>query len=154
MNTKTDTCIIPCLQYRDGPTPPSTGCVVPSASKSTSPFMTARVAPSAHAELKLGSAFIMLGSRPNEVFRWKSPLDADGVTQSIYIVVDDADGHFARAKAAGAKIVRGLSDTDYGSREYSARDPEGHLWHFGTYRPGSLIPRAGASRDGWRRWLA
>jgi uncharacterized glyoxalase superfamily protein PhnB len=29
-----------------------------------------------------------------------------------------------------------LRDTDYGSREYSVRDPEGHLWSFGTYNPG------------------
>jgi hypothetical protein len=25
--------------------------------------------------------------------------------------------------------------TEYGSREYSPRDPEGHVWHFGTYLP-------------------
>jgi uncharacterized glyoxalase superfamily protein PhnB len=28
-----------------------------------------------------------------------------------------------------------LTDTDYGSRDFSARDPEGNLWTFGTYRP-------------------
>jgi uncharacterized glyoxalase superfamily protein PhnB len=31
--------------------------------------------------------------------------------------------------------VRELEDMDYGSREYSARDPEGNLWSFGTYDP-------------------
>jgi uncharacterized glyoxalase superfamily protein PhnB len=34
-----------------------------------------------------------------------------------------------------AEITRELEDTDYGSREYSARDLEGHHWHLGTYRP-------------------
>ena len=29
----------------------------------------------------------------------------------------------------------GLTDTDYGSRDFSVRDPEGNLWSFGTYRP-------------------
>ena len=58
------------------------------------------------------------------------------MTQSVYVVVEDTDAHHARAKAAGAEIVRELQETDYGSREYSARDSEGHLWHFGTYRPG------------------
>jgi uncharacterized glyoxalase superfamily protein PhnB len=53
----------------------------------------------------------------------------------IYVVVPDIDGHYARAKAAGAKIERPLADTDYGSREYSARDCDGHLWSFGTYDP-------------------
>jgi len=131
--TATGAMIIPCLQYRDGHAAIDWLCRAFGFEKHVAydgPGGTI-----SHAELKLGSAFIMLGSHPNEAFRWKSPLDADGVTQSIYIVVDDADGHFARAKAAGAEIVRGLSDTDYGSREYSARDPEGHLWHFGTYRP-------------------
>jgi uncharacterized glyoxalase superfamily protein PhnB len=31
--------------------------------------------------------------------------------------------------------VRELIDTDYGSREFSVRDPEGNLWSFGTYNP-------------------
>jgi uncharacterized glyoxalase superfamily protein PhnB len=54
---------------------------------------------------------------------------------STYVVVDDPDAHHERAVAAGAEIVRELTDTDYGSREFSARDPEGNLWSFGTYRP-------------------
>lgn len=53
---------------------------------------------------------------------------------SIYLVCDDPDGLFARARAAGAEIVRELRDEDYGSRGFTARDPEGNLWSFGTYR--------------------
>jgi uncharacterized glyoxalase superfamily protein PhnB len=45
--------------------------------------------------------------------------------------------HFERARDAGAEIVRGLEDEDYGSRGYTARDPEGNLWTIGTYRPDS-----------------
>lgn len=56
--------------------------------------------------------------------------------RGIYVAVDDADAHFERAKAAGAEITRELEDTEYDSREYSARDPEGYHWSFGTYRPG------------------
>jgi uncharacterized glyoxalase superfamily protein PhnB len=26
-------------------------------------------------------------------------------------------------------------DQDYGGRVYSARDPEGHVWSFGSYDP-------------------
>jgi uncharacterized glyoxalase superfamily protein PhnB len=37
--------------------------------------------------------------------------------------------------AAGAKIVYPLTDQDYGSREFSAKDPGGNVWSFGTYRP-------------------
>ncbi len=52
-----------------------------------------------------------------------------------YVVVPDIDAHYARAKAAGAKIERPPADTEYSSREYSARDCDGHLWSFGTYDP-------------------
>ncbi|GAA4927826.1 VOC family protein [Actinoplanes utahensis] len=51
-----------------------------------------------------------------------------------YVVTDDVDALHDRAAAAGAEIVRKLNDTDYGSREFTARDPEGNLWSFGTYR--------------------
>jgi uncharacterized glyoxalase superfamily protein PhnB len=56
-------------------------------------------------------------------------------TTSIYVVVEDTDAHCARAKEAGAEIVMDLHDTDYGSRDYTARDPEGNVWSFGTYQP-------------------
>ena len=49
--------------------------------------------------------------------------------------MDDPDAHHDRAKAAGAEIFRELSDQDYGSRDYAARDPDGNEWYFGTYRP-------------------
>jgi uncharacterized glyoxalase superfamily protein PhnB len=52
-----------------------------------------------------------------------------------YVVIEDADAHHARAVEAGAEIVYPLTDQEYGSRDYSARDPEGNLWSFGTYRP-------------------
>src|ERR1700710_1607558 len=54
-------------------------------------------------------------------------------TFGAYVVVDDPDALYARAKAAGARIARELEDTDYGSRDFAARDPEGNLWSFGTY---------------------
>jgi uncharacterized glyoxalase superfamily protein PhnB len=55
-------------------------------------------------------------------------------TFGAYIVTDDVDAVFARAIAAGATVVREPSDTDYGSREFIACDPEGNRWSFGTYR--------------------
>lgn len=54
---------------------------------------------------------------------------------SIVEVARRPAAHCARARRGGAEIVRDLHDTDYGSREYSARDPEGNMWHFGTYQP-------------------
>jgi uncharacterized glyoxalase superfamily protein PhnB len=91
----------------------------------------------AHAELRLGTAVIMMGSlRKNDVLRMVSPQHAGGITQSIYIAVEDGlDAQYARAIDAGAEIVRPLADTNYGSREFTVADPDGHLWHFGTYVP-------------------
>ena len=85
----------------------------------------------AHAQLKFGEGVVMLGSGKHE-----PPNPWDRVAQGVYAYVADVDAHYRRAKAAGAEIVMDLRDTDYGSREYSVRDPEGHLWSFGTYNPG------------------
>jgi uncharacterized glyoxalase superfamily protein PhnB len=65
---------------------------------------------------------------------WVSPKGKPSVNQTLYVAVDDVDAHYAQAKSAGAEITRELNDTDYGSREYGARDLEGHHWSFGTYR--------------------
>jgi len=64
-----------------------------------------------------------------------SPQALGGVTQRLYVVVEDPDAHCERTKAGGAQIVWGPADTDYGARMYSARDLEGHIWSFGTYWP-------------------
>jgi uncharacterized glyoxalase superfamily protein PhnB len=53
---------------------------------------------------------------------------------TAYVVTDDPDGLYARAKAAGAEILDEPHDTDYGSRDFAAADPEGNRWSFGTYR--------------------
>ncbi len=51
----------------------------------------------------------------------------------VYVVTADVDALHDRAVAAGAEIVVALHDTDYGSRDFTARDPEGARWSFGTY---------------------
>lgn len=52
---------------------------------------------------------------------------------SVYVVVDDPDAVFARAKDLGAQVIRDMEDTDYGSRGFSVTDAEGNRWSFGTY---------------------
>ena len=89
----------------------------------------------AHAELRWphGPGGLMLGSR-REGGEWQAP--AGGA----YVVVDDVEALHARAVAAGAELLYGPRDTDYGSREVAFRDPDGGVWSFGTY--------AGAPLDG------
>ncbi|WP_433365902.1 VOC family protein [Actinoplanes sp. CA-142083] len=74
---------------------------------------------------------IMLGSAnrgPDD--QWALPPGTFGA----YAVADDVDALHARAAKAGAEIIRPPQDTEYGSHEFAARDPEGNLWSFGTYR--------------------
>ena len=96
----------------------------------------------AHAQLRLGAGMIMLGSVRPGVWPVHSPRQSGLATQGVYICVADIDAHYRRAKSAGAEIIQELQDTDYGSREFALRDPEGHPWSLGTYDP--YAPRAEA----------
>jgi uncharacterized glyoxalase superfamily protein PhnB len=78
----------------------------------------------AHAELRYGPSIMFVST-------------ADPGRGGLYVAVDDADAHCERARGAGATIDKEPYDTDYGSRDYRARDPEGNAWLFGTYRPGA-----------------
>ena len=82
-----------------------------------------------HAELTSGRGMVMLGSTG------RGDPQFDTRRSSAYVIVADPDALHDRAKAAGAEITRELQDTDYGSREFSATDPEGNVWSFGTYDP-------------------
>jgi uncharacterized glyoxalase superfamily protein PhnB len=91
----------------------------------------------AHAELAWPpGGGIMLGSHRDDP---DDPWALQPGTFGAYVVTDDPDGLHDRAVKAGATIVGELHDTDYGSRDFSARDPEGNRWSFGTYR-GAPVP--------------
>ncbi len=125
--------LCPCLRYRDAPAALDwlerafgfrRGLVVPDGAGGI-----------AHAELHCGRAgLVMLGSVREDAFG-QAPGTLGGVTGSVYGRCDDPDALHDRAVAAGAAIVRPLETTDYGSRDFSVRDPEGHVWSFGTYWP-------------------
>lgn len=82
-----------------------------------------------HAELRwpLGGG-VMLGSKRDD----NADLNIGG--GSAYVVTDEPDALYQRAILAGASEIRGLTDQDYGSREFTVADPEGVTWSFGTYR--------------------
>ncbi|MBV9409710.1 MAG: VOC family protein [Candidatus Eremiobacteraeota bacterium] len=97
-----------------------------------------------HAELALGNGIVMLGSAREDALGTATPAETGGkVTGLIYVYVAEIDAHHDRAVAAGATIVRPPQDTDYGSREYGARDLEGNYWSFGTYHPAASDPAEG-----------
>lgn len=85
-----------------------------------------------HAELSFEGAWIMIGAEGERTEGDPFP----GGPTTTYIAVDEVDSLHDRAKDAGAEISMGPTDQDYGSREFAARDPEGNVWCFGTYRVG------------------
>jgi uncharacterized glyoxalase superfamily protein PhnB len=80
---------------------------------------------------------IMLGSARESP---DDPWPVQPGSTGCYVVTADPDAVHARAVAAGAEITDPLHETDYGSRDFAARDPEGNRWSFGTYR-GEPRPR-------------
>jgi uncharacterized glyoxalase superfamily protein PhnB len=90
-----------------------------------------------HAELTFGHGMIMLGDADTEFSKLVSPPEKGApVSQGIYVVVEDADAHYTRAKAAGAEILmEPVSHEEYDGRDYTCRDIGGYVWSFGTYDP-------------------
>jgi uncharacterized glyoxalase superfamily protein PhnB len=82
-----------------------------------------------HGEVRAGSRRIWLHAAAAGL---TTPSTTNPATAGIVVHVADVDAHFARAKAAGADIVREPTDEDYGQREYGVRDPEGHPWYVAT----------------------
>ncbi len=132
----TKVAVIPSLRYRNAPAAIDWLC-------QTFGFERQLVVPGpdgtiVHAQLRFGNGMIMLGSVLDTEFGRliKQPDEIAGYeTQASYLVVNDADVVYARAKAAGAEIVLDIKDEDYGGRGFSCRDLERHLWNVGTYDP-------------------
>lgn len=126
--------VIPTLRYRDGKAAVMWLCdVFGFRAKSVYDGENGTVA---HAELTLGNGMVMLGSAETEYSKLvKTPKSAGAPTSGLYVVVEDVDAHYARAKSKGAEIAIDIKDQDYGGRDYTARDLEGYLWSFGNYDP-------------------
>jgi uncharacterized glyoxalase superfamily protein PhnB len=124
------------MRYRDAPAAIEWLCA-------TFGFETQLVVPNedgtiAHAQLSFGNSMIMLGSVFDTEYGrlMKQPSEiADFVTQSTYLVVNNADLVYGRSLEAGAKILLDIKDEEYGGRGFTCRDPEGHVWSIGTYDP-------------------
>ncbi|WSL80519.1 VOC family protein [Kitasatospora sp. NBC_01266] len=93
-----------------------------------------------HAQLAwpLGGGLMLGSARRNPGGAWQPQPGSF----ACYVVTDRPDALHDRAKAAGAEIVSPPHTTDYGSRDFSARDPEGNHWYFGTYRGEPRPPQA------------
>ncbi|MEX2317826.1 MAG: VOC family protein [Pirellulales bacterium] len=128
--------IIPCLLYRDAAAAMAWLCDVFGFEKLAA--YEGKDGTIMHAELRFGNGMIMLGSGTETAYGKliKRPEQIGGYeTQAPYVIVEDADVVYQRAKAAGAEIVIDIKTEDYGGRGFTCRDLEGHLWSIGTYDP-------------------
>ncbi|MFP5392113.1 MAG: VOC family protein [Gammaproteobacteria bacterium] len=131
--------VIPCLRYRDA------HAAIAWLDKAFG-FTPLLVVPGpentvVHAELSNGNGIIMLGSasRTDNAYGqlMKLPGEIGGFqTQTIYLIVPDADVVYRAAVDGGAAIVIDLKDEEHGGRGFTCRDLEGHVWSIGTYAPG------------------
>jgi uncharacterized glyoxalase superfamily protein PhnB len=92
-----------------------------------------------HAQLTFGNGMIMIGSvnsgTPASKLM-KQPDEIGGAeTQAAYLVVTDVDAIYASARNAGAMMVIDLEEKEHVGRAFSCADPEGHIWHIGTFDP-------------------
>lgn len=137
MGKKTNATVIPSMRYEDAPAAIEWLCGAFGFEKHL--VVPGEKGEILHAQLTFGNGMIMLGSASSEgeFGKYVKPPRATGGigTQSPYVIVADADEHYRRAVAAGARIVIDIRDEDYGGRGYSCLDPEGHVWNFGTYDP-------------------
>ncbi len=128
--------IVPCLRYRDALAMIDWLC---SAFGFQPHAVHADGSTVHHAQLTFGNGMVMLGSVDSASDWGRLIMQPDEVgfreTQSACVIVSDADAHYRRAVAAGATVVQDIADQDYGDRGYACRDPEGHLWWFGSYDP-------------------
>lgn len=128
--------VVPCLRYRDAHAAIKWLC-------DTFGFTPQVVVPNdnatvAHAQLTFGNGMIMLSSVFDTEFGrlMKQPIEVGQfVTQSTYLVVNDADHVYSRVLESGAEVLLEIKDEDYGGRGFTCRDPEGHIWSIGTYDP-------------------
>ncbi len=89
-----------------------------------------------HAQLRRGDDLLFLGpDQADDKYGMHSPLVLNGTSQCVCVAVsENLEGLCERARAAGATILTEPYETSYGSREFTCRDIEGHIWTFGTYR--------------------
>ena len=93
----------------------------------------------AHAELLAGECMIMIASVQNPGKYSNLMIDPTTIegkcTQAPYLVVDDPDWYYNQAKRNNATILIEIKDADYGGRDFTCADPEGHIWAFGSFNP-------------------
>ncbi len=86
-----------------------------------------RIGESHRAQMCIGADGAMIVA---DVRGEQQPPRANMVTHVIKVRVADVGAQFARARAAGAKVLEPPIDREYGERECTVEDLAGHRWQF------------------------
>ncbi|RED12160.1 VOC family protein [Pontivivens insulae] len=97
-----------------------------------------------NAEIVIGDSCILLGDARDE--KMTRPA-------FLYVHVPDADATYAKAEAAGGKVVMPVTDQFYGDRDGGIEDPAGNLWWISTHiedpTDDEIVARARAVEASW-----
>ena len=107
-----------------------------------------------HAEMRVGDALFMLGDEAPER-GYPSAERLGGTATGLMHYTRDCDATFARAVAAGAKVLMPLMDMFWGDRFGELMDPFGHRWAIATHVK-DLTPRqmAAAAEEAMKKMAA
>lgn len=85
-----------------------------------------------HAEIRIGDSVVMLADEHPQM-GFKAPTAHGGTPVSLLVYVKDVDARFAKAVAAGARVLRPVADQFYGDRSGTLADPFGRVWSLATH---------------------
>ncbi len=58
----------------------------------------------------------------------------DAMPAFLYLYLEDTDGAYRRALAAGATVIEEPADMFYGDRRATVKDPFGNIWQIATHK--------------------
>ncbi|MES2707554.1 MAG: VOC family protein [Verrucomicrobiota bacterium] len=85
-----------------------------------------------HACLNIGNSRVMLVDE-NPQWGALGPKALNGSSVTLHLQLEDADAMFARATAAGAKVILPIDEMFWGDRYGIVEDPWGHRWSLATH---------------------
>lgn len=89
-----------------------------------------------HGELRIGDSVMMMGGGTREK-KFSGTLQPN----ALHVYVEDADTITEKAVAAGATLIDGVRDQEYGERSSTVRDAAGNYWYIATAKGESYVPK-------------
>lgn len=59
-------------------------------------------------------------------------VDSERGAGEVFVIVNDVDAYYEKAKVAGAEMIFEVGDRPYGMRDFMVADPDGNRLSFGT----------------------